>query len=51
MNIKLGDKVKDKISGYKGIVTAIAKYLNGCTRILIEPTKLDDDGKLSLIHI
>ena len=46
MTIKLGDKVIDKISGFDGISTAIARYLNGCTRILIEPTKLDEDGKL-----
>ena len=44
--IKLGDKVKDKISGFEGIATATGKYLNGCTRILIEPTKLDEDGKM-----
>ena len=46
MNIKLGDKVKDRISGYKGIATAIAAYLNGCTRVLIEPIKLDDEGNM-----
>jgi len=46
MKINLGDRAEDRISGYKGIVTAIAKYLNGCTRILIEPEKLDDDGKM-----
>lgn len=46
MSIKLGDKVKDKISGFTGIATAMAKYLNGCTRILVEPSKLDDDGKI-----
>lgn len=44
--IKLGDKVKDKISGFEGIATGVAEYLNGCTRILIEPTSLDEDGKL-----
>ena len=46
MSIKLGDQVVDKISGFGGIATGIAKYLNGCTRILVEPTKLDDDGKI-----
>lgn len=44
--IKLGDKVKDKISGFNGIATATSEYLNGCTRIMIEPTKLGDDGKV-----
>jgi len=44
--IKLGDKVKDRISGFEGIATGVAEYLNGCTRILIEPVKLDEDGKM-----
>ncbi len=42
--IKLGEKVKDKISGFEGIACARSEYLNGCKRILIEPTKLKDDG-------
>ena len=46
MSINLGDKAKDRISGYEGIVTAMAKYLNGCTRVLLEPTKLDKEGKI-----
>ena len=44
--IKLGDKVRDRISGFEGIATGTAEYLNGCKRILIEPTNLDEDGKL-----
>ena len=46
MNIKLGDKVRDRISGFEGIATGTAAYLNGCNRVLIEPTKLDEDGKI-----
>ncbi len=30
MKIKLGDKVKDKITGFEGIVIARIEYLNGC---------------------
>ena len=45
MTVKLGDKVVDKISGFAGIATAIAKYLNGCTRILVEPTGLKESGE------
>ena len=44
MSIKLGDKAKDKISGFKGIVTAKSEYLNGCTRILIESMGLQESG-------
>jgi len=46
MSVKLGDQVTDKISGFGGIATGVAKYLNGCTRILVEPQSLDDDGAL-----
>ena len=35
--VKLGDKVKDRITGFKGIVTGKADYLFGCTQCLIAP--------------
>ena len=31
--IKLGDKVKDKVSGYEGIATSRTEFLNGCFQI------------------
>ena len=46
MVIKLGEKVRDSISGFSGIATARAEYLFGCVRVLIEPTALVD-GKLA----
>jgi hypothetical protein len=45
MTIKLGDKVKDRISGFAGIATGEFKYLNGCVRIQVDPDKLDKEGK------
>ena len=45
MSVKLGDKVKDRISGYVGIVVARHIYLNGCDRISVQPA-IDKDGKL-----
>jgi hypothetical protein len=36
-NIKLGDEVKDIITGFQGIAGARARFLTGCDRILIEP--------------
>ena len=45
--IKLGDKVKDSISGFEGIVTGRAEYLYGCVRVLVQPESLQDDGKLA----
>ena len=35
--IQCGDKVKDTVTGLKGIVTGVAVYLNGCVQALIEP--------------
>ena len=42
---KLGDKVKDKVSGFKGIVVSAHNYLNGCTRLTVQP-KMKKDGTL-----
>ena len=57
--MKLGDRVKDKIDGFKGIITAKCEYLNGCTQFQVQPEKLDehksikpewiDEGNLILI--
>ncbi len=33
--IKLGDKVRDKISGYTGIAVARSKFINGCVQYSI----------------
>ena len=43
--IKLGDKVKDSITGFTGIVTGISSYLNGCVSILVCSNKLGSEGK------
>lgn len=45
MPIDLGDKAKDRVSGFAGIVTAVYRYLNGCRRVQIDPDYLDKDGK------
>jgi hypothetical protein len=39
--VKLGDKVQDRITGYKGICTGILTYLNGCRRIGIQSKEVD----------
>jgi hypothetical protein len=36
-DIELGWKVKDTVTGLKGMVTGKAVYLNGCIQCLIEP--------------
>ena len=45
MKIKLGDKVKDPITGYEGTATGKTTWLYGCARIAVQaPT--DKDGKV-----
>ena len=44
--IKLGDKVRDRISGFEGIATSRTEYLNGCFQIEITP-KLKKSEKIT----
>jgi len=43
--IKLGDKVRDNITGFEGVAIARTQWLHGCDRITIQPDRLDKDGK------
>jgi hypothetical protein len=38
-----GTKVKDKITGFTGIITARTDYLHGCARYFVEP-EVDENG-------
>ena len=40
--IKLGSKVRDRLTGLTGIATAKTEWLYGCVRIGIEPQELKD---------
>lgn len=35
--VSLGDKVKDTLTGFTGIVTARAEYLTGCNQVYVLP--------------
>lgn len=43
--IELGEEVKDRITGFKGIAIANTFYLQGCDRILVQP-KVGKDGTI-----
>ena len=43
--VKLGDEVKDKVSGFQGIVIAKTKWLSGCNTALVEPPMKSDGTK------
>ena len=40
--IQLGDLVKDRITGYEGVVECISEWLNSCRRITVKSTELKD---------
>jgi hypothetical protein len=39
-SLKCGDRAKDQISGFTGVIVAITEWLNGCRRITIQPSEL-----------
>lgn len=43
--IDLGDQVRDRVTGYQGIVTGVHEYLQGCRRMTVQPP-IDDQGKM-----
>lgn len=44
--IDLGDKVKDQITGFEGVVTGHTRYITGCDAFCLQPQGLDKDGKI-----
>lgn len=56
--IKLGQKARDKVTGFEGILTGKAQYLYGCTQYCIVPPAKDskiedshwfDEGRIEVI--
>lgn len=43
--VKLGQEVRDKITGFKGIVAYITEVRDGCDRASVQPP-VDKDGKI-----
>lgn len=41
----VGQEVKDKVSGYQGIIMGRSQYLTGCNRYSIQNRKLTKEGK------
>lgn len=42
--IELGQKVKDRITGFEGVVTGRCAYISGCDQALVTPP-VDKEGK------
>lgn len=42
MKMKLGDTLRDKITGFTGVAVSVHEYLHGCRRFSLQPTDLRD---------
>lgn len=49
--VELGDKVKDNVSGFTGVVTAITHFLNGCTQCEITPKAKEGEKYPEIVSI
>ena len=43
--MKFGQKAKDKITGFEGILTGKCNYITGCSQWLVSPPVKDGDFK------
>jgi hypothetical protein len=51
MNINLGDRVRDRMTGIEGIAFGRSSYLTGCDHIGIKRTGTGGDGKAFDMHL
>jgi hypothetical protein len=49
IQIQLGAKAKNVVSGFEGVLTGRAEYLTGCVQWLVSPG-VDKDGKVVESH-
>lgn len=47
--ITLGERYKDRHSGYEGIAVGVTIYLYGCRHVLLESGQRDKDGKIEAL--
>lgn len=45
MHVELGDKARDTVSGFEGIVVGQTEWLNGCVRYCLQPPVKDGEFK------
>ena len=51
MSIRLGDRVKDKVTGLEGVVIGVSEWLYGCRRISIQPQQAKDGAPAPMFCI
>ena len=44
---EIGEILRDKITGFNGVVMVRSEYYTGCTQYGLLPRNLDDKGKIS----
>lgn len=42
--VQLGDRVRDELTSFEGIVTGITDWMHGCRHIGVKPESLNKDG-------
>lgn len=42
--VQLGDKVRDRVTGFEGIAVASTTWLNGCERVTVQPAGMNEKG-------
>lgn len=45
MTVKLGDRVKDILTGMRGVVIGETNWMFGCRRLTVQPEGQTEDGK------
>lgn len=45
MTIQLGDRVRDRISGFEGVVVGVTEWLYNCRRPIVQPSTVGTNGK------
>lgn len=50
--VKVGDKVRDRVTGFKGVAVCRTEWLNGCVRIGVQPASCyTKDGETRMPEI
>lgn len=49
--VALGDEVKDRVTGFTGIVVALYSFFNRCQRANVQPKATDDNSKVPIAEV
>lgn len=49
--MSIGDRVKHRINGFTGIVTAVTEFMNGCRQMLVSPEGTDGGKPIDALWV